>query len=160
MGCKLEGSTTNLFAAAGASFCFSYCRIRMISAHARTTEACRKVEHNSASSENRQLLCNPSNYFWILAFCISRQASQAQRSSFSVLKARMLQKRYCENDCWVSVTITSAMIMKEELFINIVWGQLQVQLQPYTCEALPGDASLQTAHATAVWLSAKPPNWE
>lgn len=36
----------------------------------------------SQQSENRQLLCYPSNYFKILAFCISRQACQAQRSSF------------------------------------------------------------------------------
>lgn len=32
-----------------------------------------------------------------------------------------------------------------------LWGQLQVQLQPFTWEALPGYACLQTAHATAIW---------
>lgn len=120
MGCKPEGSSTNLFAAAGGSSYFCYWRIRMRPCPSQDNWGMHKGRaQHSQQPKSRQLLCYPSNYFCILAFCIYRQVCH-QRSLFSVLKALMLQSKDSENDCWVLVTTINAVTMKEELFIETV----------------------------------------
>lgn len=135
MGCKPDWSTTNLLA--GGFSCFLSCRIRVRPCLPQDYWGMQKgrVQH-SQQTKARQLLCYPSKYFCIFAFCIYRQVPQAQRSLFSVLKDQMLKSKDSENDCWVSVTTLNAVTMNEELFVETM----------SSCGLFQGNHSIATIH--------------
>lgn len=109
MGCKPEGSATNLLQPVSLPVSPTG-ESEWDLVHPRTTE-CRIGEHKTTSRPKP----DASNYFCIFVFYTYRQISQTQRSLFSVLKALMLQSKDPEKDCWVAVTTINTVTMKEEL---------------------------------------------